>query len=462
MNFTDYATSYAEITQNLTAATTLGLPVNRQRAQDRRVLRARRLPPRPEQRHRPADRLRAGASNPSCCGRPRTSGVKYLHGNMSFASHQPSCFNCGIVHPLEPSVTVVPDWPTNIAYFTHHAGRGDRTSTTRSTGPNGKFPYWPTNLTYAQIIDYETDSALSHIATGSIYTHTFHIGNLRDYGGGRTLITDWLDAVLRQVQRLLQGAAAQPRLAGPGRVHREPQRALRRARARAWTRSTTAAHQHRHGHLAGRRHGAPSAARPTAGFTTYGSEVSAADHADRQRAPVTFTAEPAAVKIALVSEGTYPYAMGGVSVWCDQLIRGLPDYRWEMVALTVDGSERPVWAPPGQPRRRCIRSRCGAPGAPGAARRAAAARGSVRLRLRGVPHRPAHARWTPGSDRAAVSRSRFAARPARPVRVRRRRRRPRRALTSNEALTQMMDAWHEHLRDDATLDARRRRSRRPG
>ena len=52
------------------------------------------------------------------------------------------------------------------------------------------------------------------------------------------------------------------------------------------------------------------------------------------------------MKIALVSEGTYPYAMGGVSVWCEQLIRGIPDYRWDVVALTVDGSEKPVFAAP--------------------------------------------------------------------------------------------------------------------
>ena len=49
------------------------------------------------------------------------------------------------------------------------------------------------------------------------------------------------------------------------------------------------------------------------------------------------------MKVALVSEGTYPYAMGGVSVWCEQLIKGMPDYRWEMVALTVDGTEQPVF-----------------------------------------------------------------------------------------------------------------------
>ncbi|TDC37518.1 GT4 family glycosyltransferase PelF [Micromonospora sp. KC213] len=52
------------------------------------------------------------------------------------------------------------------------------------------------------------------------------------------------------------------------------------------------------------------------------------------------------MRIALVSEGTYPYAMGGVSVWCEQLIRGMPEYRWEVVALTVDGSEKPVFDRP--------------------------------------------------------------------------------------------------------------------
>ncbi|MFI5841296.1 GT4 family glycosyltransferase PelF [Catenuloplanes sp. NPDC051500] len=52
------------------------------------------------------------------------------------------------------------------------------------------------------------------------------------------------------------------------------------------------------------------------------------------------------MRVALVSEGTYPYAMGGVSVWCEQLIRGIPDYRWEVVALTVDGTEKPAFAYP--------------------------------------------------------------------------------------------------------------------
>lgn len=52
------------------------------------------------------------------------------------------------------------------------------------------------------------------------------------------------------------------------------------------------------------------------------------------------------MRITLVSEGTYPFAMGGVSVWFDQLIRGLPEHQWKVVALTVDGGETAVWEAP--------------------------------------------------------------------------------------------------------------------
>lgn len=50
--------------------------------------------------------------------------------------------------------------------------------------------------------------------------------------------------------------------------------------------------------------------------------------------------------IVLVTEGTYPHAHGGVSVWCDQLVSGLPDHTFRLVALTAFGYQRPVWKLP--------------------------------------------------------------------------------------------------------------------
>lgn len=50
--------------------------------------------------------------------------------------------------------------------------------------------------------------------------------------------------------------------------------------------------------------------------------------------------------VVLVTEGTYPHAHGGVSVWCDQLVQGLPEVPMEIVALTAFSHQRPVWDVP--------------------------------------------------------------------------------------------------------------------
>ena len=52
------------------------------------------------------------------------------------------------------------------------------------------------------------------------------------------------------------------------------------------------------------------------------------------------------VKVALVTEGTYPLHHGGVAAWCDQLVRGLPELRFEVVALSGSGREPFALTPP--------------------------------------------------------------------------------------------------------------------
>ncbi|MFI9383573.1 GT4 family glycosyltransferase PelF [Kutzneria sp. NPDC052558] len=50
--------------------------------------------------------------------------------------------------------------------------------------------------------------------------------------------------------------------------------------------------------------------------------------------------------IALMTEGTYPHSFGGVSVWCDQLVRGMADYDYHVVALVGGGDPRVAWELP--------------------------------------------------------------------------------------------------------------------
>jgi glycosyltransferase involved in cell wall biosynthesis len=39
----------------------------------------------------------------------------------------------------------------------------------------------------------------------------------------------------------------------------------------------------------------------------------------------------------MITEGTYPYAMGGVTSWCDYLVRGLPEIDWEVLPIVGAG-----------------------------------------------------------------------------------------------------------------------------
>jgi glycosyltransferase involved in cell wall biosynthesis len=66
---------------------------------------------------------------------------------------------------------------------------------------------------------------------------------------------------------------------------------------------------------------------------------------DPLRAP-----RPGAARVTLLTEGTYPHSHGGVSVWCDQLVTGMPDVDFDVVAVTGTGREALAWELPGNVR----------------------------------------------------------------------------------------------------------------
>ncbi|MFG3493755.1 GT4 family glycosyltransferase PelF [Streptomyces sp. NPDC047928] len=47
--------------------------------------------------------------------------------------------------------------------------------------------------------------------------------------------------------------------------------------------------------------------------------------------------------VTLLTEGTYPHVHGGVSTWCDQLVRGMPEVDFQVLALTGSGREPVTW-----------------------------------------------------------------------------------------------------------------------
>ncbi|MEP7054013.1 MAG: GT4 family glycosyltransferase PelF [Actinomycetota bacterium] len=53
--------------------------------------------------------------------------------------------------------------------------------------------------------------------------------------------------------------------------------------------------------------------------------------------------DAAALRVLLITEGTYPYAWGGVSTWCDSLIEVLPDVEFHVVSIVAEPDMRLVF-----------------------------------------------------------------------------------------------------------------------
>ncbi|MEV0242920.1 GT4 family glycosyltransferase PelF [Streptomyces sp. NPDC050674] len=50
--------------------------------------------------------------------------------------------------------------------------------------------------------------------------------------------------------------------------------------------------------------------------------------------------------VTMLTEGTYPHVHGGVSTWCDQLVKGMPEVGFHIVSLTGSGREPVTWELP--------------------------------------------------------------------------------------------------------------------
>src|SRR3954447_9774642 len=51
-------------------------------------------------------------------------------------------------------------------------------------------------------------------------------------------------------------------------------------------------------------------------------------------------------RILLTTEGTYPYALGGVSSWCDLLLRGLTEFDWCVLPIIAPHGRAPLYELP--------------------------------------------------------------------------------------------------------------------
>ncbi|WP_407543217.1 hypothetical protein Q0M94_24705 (plasmid) [Deinococcus radiomollis] len=136
------------------------------------------------------------ASNVNFLNAAEDANVAFVASNHSVSGQwDAACQTCGVVHPLKSSILLVPRWPTNMFYYAT-TPQEVTVSYNAVYAPGGTRPYWDHALTYAEILDKESDIALSHVLSGAAFPHYMHTANLYQYAPGRSVASDWVTTLL--------------------------------------------------------------------------------------------------------------------------------------------------------------------------------------------------------------------------------------------------------------------------
>jgi hypothetical protein len=121
-------------------------------------------------------------------------GIKYLVSDTSKQYPNPSP-NAGVYNPLQPDILMIPRIPTNLFY---NVSTPDQWVAEFNCfyGPNGSSKYFDHNLSYNEILDFESDKLVGYMLSGNNDPWMFHQPNLRAYDGKHSLLSDLLDRTL--------------------------------------------------------------------------------------------------------------------------------------------------------------------------------------------------------------------------------------------------------------------------
>ena len=202
MDVMNLSTAYAQIIQNVNIGNKLGLTLSRKSLVTGEHSGLGNMDPTDDGTHNdddvnlPKQDLGLDHSNPNVLTAAVNSRVSYLASDHSVASHwDASCPTCGVQHPMNSKIFLVPRWPNNVHY---HVTNPDEAMASYNSiyAPGGTRPYWDHALSYSEFLDKESDLGLTHILDGGAFPHYMHQTNLHEYAPGTSLATDWVKATL--------------------------------------------------------------------------------------------------------------------------------------------------------------------------------------------------------------------------------------------------------------------------
>ncbi len=136
----------------------------------------------------------SGLLNPNAMRAARDVGVKYMVSDTSQPGWDNPRPNIGIYSALEPSILFVPRRPTNLFFNVDTPARWVNEYNSIYNA------YWGRNLTFAEVLDKESQFLLFYALRGDIDPQMYHQANMRAYDGAHSLLSDLHGAALAKVR----------------------------------------------------------------------------------------------------------------------------------------------------------------------------------------------------------------------------------------------------------------------
>jgi len=126
----------------------------------------------------------SGLDNPDAIRAAFDAGIRFMVGDTSVAGWNNPTPNAGIYSALQAPVLIIPRRPTNLFYnvSTPDKWQAEYNDIYRS--------YWGRDLTYSEILDFESNVLLQDLLRGANDPWMFHQANTRNYGSRQSLLTD--------------------------------------------------------------------------------------------------------------------------------------------------------------------------------------------------------------------------------------------------------------------------------
>lgn len=137
----------------------------------------------------------SGLNNPEFLRAANDFGIRYILSDTSQTGWNNPSPNTGFYSTYQPNILIVPRHPTNL-YYNVSTPEEWVSEYNHFYAPGGLFPTWDHALSYAEILDKESELWLRYLLKYDLDPIMFHQTNLRAYNGVNNLLGDLINATM--------------------------------------------------------------------------------------------------------------------------------------------------------------------------------------------------------------------------------------------------------------------------